>query len=296
MLADYQTISRTTTSTQFYVFNLFADYILPYSDGAAWTNQLLYLLDLLGVTDRAARTTLSRMKQKGWFRSEKIGRRSRYHLTEKGRAIIAEGDKRIFETPIENWDGEWHFAVYSLPEEKRALRNELRKKLTWFGFGRLAPGSWIGAHNRVSDLEMIVDEMEIRPFVSLFAGRRMGLISDEEIVAKCWDLEGLAKAYDGYIERWRPRLVDGDLRARNLTGIEERFKARFWLTYEFQPFPRLDPNLPTVLLPENWPGYIARRLFTYYRLKLNEGLPEFFSDLPGQNNNRRIARKSAAVF
>ena len=277
MLPDLQTVTVTKGNTQFFLFNLFADYLLPYKDGWAWTSELLYLLGLLGVSDRAARTTLSRMKQQGWFETARDGRRSRYVITETGRSIIAEGDKRIFETPIENWTGEWHFVVYSLPEEKRALRNALRKKLVWFGFGNLAPGTWVGAHSRKDELEQIVTEMGIRSHVSLFTGRRVGLMTDEEIVAKCWDLQSLEREYADFVGRWRAQLEGGqDLMVMT---AEERFCLRFRLTFDFQPFPRQDPNLPTVLLPELWSGFAARRLFTTYRLKLNEGLPEFFAGL-----------------
>ena len=278
MLPDLQTVTETKGSTQFFIFNLFADYILPYKEGWAWTNELLYLLNLLGVSDRAGRTTLSRMKQQGWFDTVREGRRSRYQLTEKGRAIIAEGDKRIFETPIDNWTGEWHFVIYSLPEEKRPLRNELRKKLVWFGFGNLAPGTWVCAHNRQVEIEKIVTEMGIESNVSLFSGKRTGLMSDEEIVAKCWQLSDLESMYADFVNQWRSQL---DLQKETfaLLPVEERFKLRFMLTYDFQPFPRKDPNLPTVLLPENWSGYAARRLFTAYRLKLNEGIPQFIGNL-----------------
>ena len=278
MLPDLQTVTETKGSTQFFVFNLFADYILPYKDGWAWTHDLLYLLELLGVSDRAGRTTLSRMKQQGWFDTVKEGRRSRYQLTEKGRAIIAEGDKRIFETPIDNWTGMWHFVIYSLPEEKRPLRNELRKKLVWFGFGNLAPGTWVCAHNRQVEIEKIVKGMGIESNVSLFSGRRTGLMSDEEIVAKCWQLKALDAMYADFVAHWKSRL---DFKKDQLSklSVEERFHLRFMLTYDFQPFPRKDPNLPTVLLPENWSGYAARRLFTSYRLKLNEGIPQFIENL-----------------
>ncbi len=278
MLLDLQTVSQTKGSTQFFIFNLFADYILPYKEGWAWTHELLYLLELLGVSDRAARTTLSRMKQQGWFETDRDGRRSRYTLTEKGRAIIAEGDKRIFETPIDNWNGEWHFVIYSLPEEKRPLRNELRKKLVWFGFGNLAPGTWVGAHNRQAEIEQIVQEMGIESNVSLFAGRRTGLMTDEQIVAKCWQLDDLESMYADFVMRWKAR-VEPELNLLHKLPVQQRFHLRFMLTYDFQPFPRKDPNLPTVLLPENWSGFAARRLFTAYRLKLNEGVPEFFENL-----------------
>jgi phenylacetic acid degradation operon negative regulatory protein len=279
MLPDLQTVTQTKGSTQFFVFNLFADYILPYKNGWAWTHELLYLLDLLGVSDQAARTTLSRMKKQGWFHTIREGRRSRYELTDKGRAIIAEGDKRIFETPIDNWNGEWHFVIYSLPEEKRPLRNLLRKKLVWFGFGNLAPGTWVCAHNRQPEIEQIVQDMGIGDYVSLFTGRRIGLMTDEQIVAKCWDLDTLEALYADFVQHWKARVAYFPDPIDEMS-LEDRFCNRFMLTFDFQPFPRKDPNLPTVLLPEDWPGYRARRLFTSYRLKLNEGLPEFFARLP----------------
>ncbi len=278
MLPDLQTVTQTKGSTQFFVFNLFADYILPHKNGWAWTHELLYLLDLLGVSDRAARTTLSRMKQQGWFDTIKDGRRSRYEITAKGREIIAQGGKRIFETPIDNWDGEWQVVVYSLPEEKRPLRNELRKKLVWFGFGNLAPGTWVGAHNRQAELEKIVNDMGIREQVSLFNGRRVGLMTDDEIMEKCWDLETLENEYAEFVAKWKEQLEGQEVQIATMSA-EERFRTRFMLTFDFQPFPRKDPNLPTVLLPEDWSGFAARRLFTAYRLKLNEGLPHFFQNL-----------------
>lgn len=278
MLPDLQTVTETKGSTQFFVFNLFADYILPYKGGWAWMHELLYLLELLGVSNRAARTTLSRMKQQGWFHTMREGRRSRYELTNKGRAIIAEGDKRIFETPIDNWHGEWHFVIYSLPEEKRPLRNELRKKLVWFGFGNLAPGTWVCAHDRQPEIEKIVQNMGITANVSLFSGRRTGLMTDEEIVAKCWELDELEAMYSQFVVHWQNQLDPNAIDISDVS-VEERFKLRFLLTYDFQPFPRKDPNLPTVLLPEDWSGYAARRLFTAYRLKLNAGIPQFIENL-----------------
>ena len=45
MIKEVQQVSRPTKSTQFYIFNLFADYIVP---GRVWTNDLLYLLKLIG--------------------------------------------------------------------------------------------------------------------------------------------------------------------------------------------------------------------------------------------------------
>ena len=223
------------------------------------------------------------MKQRGWFDTEKEGRRSRYRLTERGEAILKEGDKRIFEEPFSDWDGTWHLVVYSLPEEKRKLRNQLRKKLIWFGFGNLAPGTWVSPHDRQTELEPILDDLGVREYVHLFTGQHVGTTSDLELVARCWDISALQKEYDTFLQRYQPAydafrqaLVDkGD----DAFSPEKCFPRRFWLTFDFQPFPRKDPNLPTVLLPDDWSGHRARQLFLQYRQILSDGMGNFIDQL-----------------
>lgn len=283
---DLQAVTRTTRSTQFYILNLFADYIVPFNSGWAWTNDLLYLLKQLGVSDRAGRTTLSRMTKQGWFKTERSGRRSRYLLTPVGRAIIDEGDKRVFEEALTHWDGTWYTLVYSLPEEKRQLRNELRKKLIWFGFGCLAPGTWISPHNRRQELELIVGELDVRPYVSLFASRNLEMVSNADLVERCWDLGELQEDYAAFVKRWGPEVEKPSAHAhleKGTTGAsrqaEERFIKRFQLTFDFQPFPRKDPNLPLDLLPPAWQGHEARRIFQELRTIYNEGLPAFMTGI-----------------
>jgi phenylacetic acid degradation operon negative regulatory protein len=277
MEASLETVTRTASSTKFYIFNLYADYILPTNQGKAWTNDLIYLLDLVDLSERAARTTLSRMKQQGWFKTTRQGRRSCYELTPQGKVIIAEGDQRIFEPALTDWNGRWQMVVYSLPEEKRALRNELRKKLEWFGFGNLAPGTWISAHNRQSELKLIVEELGVRENVLLCMVENAGVMKDAEIVQRCWNLDDLAAEYAHFVARWQPEYEQYQSAA--VLSPEQRFTKRFWLTFDFQPFPRKDPNLPAELLPKNWIGHTARELFTHFREVLNEGLPSFFTNL-----------------
>lgn len=265
-------------STQFVIFNLFGDYLLP-RGGAIWTNRLLRLLELLGIGERAARSTLSRMKQEGWLATRKFGRHTQTTVTRRGRAILEQGNQRIFEPPLERWDGQWRLVVYSMPEEKRELRNELRKKLVWYGFGNLAPGAWVSPHERQAELEAILDELAVRRYVSLFTGRHVGSLSDQELVARCWDLPALAAAYGAFVARHQGPY--DELRAAGAAPLPPAscFVRRFWLTYDFQPFPRKDPNLPPELLPDPWVGHAARQLFTAYRRLLSYGMGDFVDEL-----------------
>ncbi|MFQ5399267.1 MAG: PaaX family transcriptional regulator C-terminal domain-containing protein [Anaerolineae bacterium] len=276
---NLELVTRPTHSTQFYLFNLFADYIVP-RGGRIWTNDLLYLLNLLGVGERAARSTLSRMKKRGWLVPQKHGRQSQYSLTERGQAVLEEGDKRIFENPLTDWDGAWRLVVYSLPEEKRKLRNELRKKLIWFGFGNLAPGTWISPHDRHPEVRAILTKLGVLEHVMLFTG---STVANLEIVQRCWAISELQAEYEAFIQRHQPayeallaQFTDGE--PGTLTP-EACFVTRFWLTYDFQRFPRKDPNLPVVLLPEDWAGFKARRLFMDYRQLLSQGMGRFMDTI-----------------
>ena len=282
-LETVELVTRPTNSTQFYLFNLFADYIMP-RGGAIWTNDLLYLLKLLGVSERAARSTLSRMKRRGWFVTHREGRESQYVITEAGQAILEEGDERIFEGPFTGWDGRWHLIVYSLPEERRKERNELRKKLVWLGFGNLAPGTWISPHGREEDVLAISQNLGVDEYVTVFTAET---VSDEEIVDQCWDIGALEAEYAAFVERYRPAYerLTAEMEEGNGTERppEEYFLRRFHLTYDFQTFPRKDPNLPTKLLPADWVGHEARELFMAYRRLLKEGMGDFMEELVGSD-------------
>ncbi len=264
-------------NSPFLIFNLFADYFEQYGDGSAWTQEILYLLGLLGVSEQATRSTLLRMKRKGWLDVERNGRRSRYRLSPIGREITQQGDRRIFEPQATNWNESWQLVVYSLPESKRPLRTELRKKLVWFGFGNLTSGTWITPHNRQKEMADVIAQLDIQEYVSVFQAQSVGGMSNREIVAKCWDLVTLGKEYELFNAYWQPRFEAIELDW--LGSAEKCFMERFQLTFDFQPFPRRDPNLPVALLPSVWSGHEARTIFTQYRQFLSEGLSEFIIDL-----------------
>ena len=62
-------MTRRSLRTQFLVFALFGEYINPHS-GTIWTSNLIALLDVLGTSERAVRSTFSRMTKKGWLVSK----------------------------------------------------------------------------------------------------------------------------------------------------------------------------------------------------------------------------------
>ena len=280
--------NRRRLQTQFVILVLFGDIILPRS-GQVWTTSLLSMLRVLGVSERALRSTLSRMSRRGWVKPARAGRHSYYSLTSKGRRILSEGGQRIFEPRRLDWDGQWHQVVYSLPENKRRLRNDLRRRLAWLGFGRLAPGTWISPHDRRAEVEALLDDLDAADYVQYFSGLTLVDGNDRQVVERCWDLTDLNQRYARFIDRWEPKF--GQCAQKLSRGDEllpaECFAQRFWITHEYSPFPRLDPNLPAALLPAGWLGDKAVQMFNDYRDLLNQRAAEFIETaMTGPNGKR----------
>ncbi len=257
------TIERQPVRTQFIVFTLFGDY-LKAGGQAIWTSDLVYLLSLLGVTERAARSVLSRMKRKGWLSVVKKGRRSQYALTDKGNNLLERGSTRSFEPVSRNWNEKWQMVVYSLPEKLRKKRHSLRTQLNWLGFGSLSPGTWISPHDRTAELTEFFSFLDVEEQVDIFSGVYLGPDSVKNLVARCWDLNELELQYREFISRNQLELSGFENNKNESLSPEAYFVSRFWLTHEFQTFTLKDPNLPSALLPDDWVGYEARELFTRF--------------------------------
>jgi phenylacetic acid degradation operon negative regulatory protein len=88
------------------------------------------LLDALGVDESSARTSVSRLKKRGWLAAEKRDGRSGYRLTPLAKQAFAAGDRVIWHArrPAELDDG-WCIASFSIPEQDRAKRHLLRSRL-----------------------------------------------------------------------------------------------------------------------------------------------------------------------
>lgn len=275
---------KPSVRTQFLIFTLFGEFILA-RGGSIWTSSLLSLLDHLGVGERAARTTLSRMSRKGWLTARKEGRRSCYSLTPRGWSLLIQGEKRIFEPPLKEWDGMWHILLFSLPEKKRSLRHAFRARLPWLGFGQLAPNTWVSPHNRRTEIIALGNELGIQNHIEMFSGIHTGLSNDQRLVQRCWDLPNLAAQYKNFVARFEKEYLKCKNNGTGQTP-DECFVRRFWLTYHFQNFPRIDPNLPAALLPPDWIGFKARQLFNDYRSLLETPANKFVDELVGSASSR----------
>ena len=227
---------------------------------------LIELLAPLGLKQGAVRTVLSRMAAKGWLSAERRGRNSFYRLTERGRRLLEEGEARIYHPPRdEPWDGAWYLVAYSIPENRRQLRDSLRVRLLWLGCGSLGNGLYLTPHDIGSRIEEIADGLDIRDHLEVFRAEHVGFSDVTQLVAQCWDLPGINRRYEQFIGRYWPEFESSRaaIEAGRLTA-EKAFVRRFALVHEYREFPLIDPFLPKPLLPREWGGECSAALFNAY--------------------------------
>lgn len=238
------------------VFDLFGDY-LRYRGGEVRLRGLVALMGCFEVPEATVRVVAARMRKEGWLESRREGRETVYALTPAAWELLDEGRDRIFGRARGPWDGHWHMVVYSVPETERALREQLRKKLAWFGFGPLSSAVWLSPHDRTREVLSAFSE---HPVVRLdtFRSRSAGLEADRDIAERAWDLKELDQDYAGLLEVYRPRLAD--YRAGRYAGVPALVE-RMRLVHDYRMFPFRDPDLPPELLPAGWHGRLAHEAF-----------------------------------
>lgn len=251
------------------VFTLFGEYLLPRAD-PVWAGSLIALLAPLSASEGVVRTTLSRMSRKGWFETTRLGRRSFYRLSERGRALLEEGRERIYHPSWdEPWDGRWLVLAYSIPENRRELRDRLRDRLGWLGFGALGNGLWISPHDVEDRVCEIASSLGIEEHLECFRAEGAGFTTPNRLVERCWDLSSLNRKYETFIARHVPPFQA--LRSGlDLATPRDCYVRRFQLSHGFREFPLVDPYLPRSLLPEDWAGECAAALFQSYHDLLTE--------------------------
>jgi phenylacetic acid degradation operon negative regulatory protein len=238
------------------VFDLFGDY-LRYRGGEVRLRSLIALMDCFDVPEATVRVVVARLRKEGWLGSRRDGRETTYLLTDSSRRQLEQGHSRIFERTTDPWDGQWNMVIYSVPETERALREQLRKKLYWLGFGPLSSSVWLSPHDR---LDTIKASFADRPVIRLdtFRARSGSAAVDRDMAARSWGLDALNREYAEMLEHYRPRLSryrDGKLHGRS--ALVERVR----LVHDYRAFPHRDPDLPAQLLPEDWAGRAAHEVF-----------------------------------
>ncbi len=234
------------------LLTMLGEYVLPRAAGV-WQETLVAALISVGYSRQAARQALARSTRDGWLVVERRGRRARMQLSDATAELLRTGAARIYSFGAPwRWDGRWLVVVLRVPEERRAVRHQLRSRLAWAGLGSLGGGVWLTPHvEREAELAgAIGDEpaAEATSFVAEFGS----IGRPQQLVADAWDLDRVREQYAAFIE---------DFATVRPTTPETCFRMQTLLVHAWRKFPFLDPDLPATVLPASWPRERAHDLF-----------------------------------
>jgi phenylacetic acid degradation operon negative regulatory protein len=239
-------------SARAYLLILLGDYAFDQGD-AAWTHTVVAALGLVGFEEKAARQALTRSAAAGLLTPERIGRRTRWHLTAAGHAALGSAKERLFATgPERDWNGDWLILLATVPENHRNLRHRLRTSLEWAGFGSLGPGVWLSPHpSHAAEARAVLASLGDAVQGTLLHARLDNPEERRRLVTQAWDVAELERQYRTFLDRFTPVKPDSP---------EQALAELAHLLYQWRRLLLADPGLPPTLLPEQRSGEQARRL------------------------------------
>jgi len=239
------------------LLTMLGEFVFP-TGGSVWTSTVVRGLETVGITERNARQAVARLGDQGLVEAHRHGRRTQWHLSDRGARLLAAGTDRIysFGRRGDDWEGSWLLVICSIPETLRAVRHQFRTQLTFEGFGFLSPTIAVSPHvEREKAANEIVEGLGLADSAVTFVSTTGTLTSDETVLASAWDLEALTRSYRAF-------MTDFDVpEARPDGDGAEAFGTMLRLVDVWRRFPFVDPELPSSLLPETWIGTAAHELF-----------------------------------
>lgn len=201
------------------------------------------LLDL-GMSQPAARTLLSRLKNLGSLSVSHIGRVGIYRLA--GR--MASSFHRIRRGPERHvWDGQYRTIIFDIGESERALKDKLRYATNGLGFGQLRSGVLISPYDKAQQLDHLLHNEVLNGFIA-YGTLKFDTATAKKVAMRAWDLAHIAAALDVAVRETQAKLYTQLPPASDREAFQMMHQnAMSSLTVRLT-----DPGLPKELLPDGW--------------------------------------------
>jgi len=265
VLDDIEARPGSTTSL---LRTLIGLYLRPLG-GRISSATLVRLAGDLGIPPARARTAITRLKQRGLLLPTPD---AGYALNPAALAMLERGDRRIFAVRTMRAGDEWMLVSATIPETRRDLRHQLRRRLQFLGAGAVSAGLWILPGHLHSEAEELLAELGARPFATLFrTAAPMPAEPLADAAARWWDLAALRAEHERFLA--------------SLTELDgaPAFAAYVRLIDSWRVLPYVDPGLPTDLLPADWPGERSVREFERRSAALAPSALEHVRGVAGQS-------------
>ncbi len=226
------------------------------TDTPVWTATLVGALEALGIEARAARQAVNRTAADGWLEGESVGRYTRWRLTSSGRRMIGSAVPRVQRSIVSDrtWDGTFLLLTLTGAVLDREARERLAVGLDFEGFGTLGPGTWVAVGEGSREgADSVLSACGLQDRALLFSAQTVdGAETPAEVVALAWDLDTAEAAHEAFLEEFEKAVPADEC---------EAFAMRTRLAHEWRHLLSVDPSLPLQLLPGDWVGTRARKVF-----------------------------------
>jgi phenylacetic acid degradation operon negative regulatory protein len=207
-----------------------------------WSGGMVEILEGLDFTTGSARAALARLVNRDLLARTREGRLAFYSPTARTNALLSAGDRRIFTfgrgaTEAELWTVLWH----AIPEDQRVSRARFASGLRFLGFGTVQDATWVAAHDREPDVRLLLDELDIKSYVSIMVGHMSLEVPPVALVAQAWKLDDARERYQAFLSEFSQL---SSAAARKRLSSAEAFRSRILLLHRFRSFPFIDPELP----------------------------------------------------
>jgi len=226
------------------ILTFFGDAILP-RGGIVAAGSVSRLMKELGIEDGAVRTAFSRLARDEWIIRNKQGRNAYYELAPKGHEPFKQASARIYSIPQcnEKPSSDWVIAIHNSNggTEFKQLVQHYNGLLLNTSTGLFSSGL-AGLEDRLKKTDCLVakgSSQAVPDWVKEHDGlQQYGL-----------ELAAFIKTFSGLMEN--DEIITTPINA---------MAARCLLIHEWRRLILRLPNIPDVLLPENWPARTAGEL------------------------------------
>lgn len=177
-------------------------------------------------------------------------------LTAKGNDKVKR-DFPYFFFQNKKWDGKWRVVIFDIEEVKRRVRDKLREKLRSLGFGMLQESVWVTPHDVAEDFSEFLEAQGLAAKALVLVVEKLFVGDNRELAERIWPIEEINQAYQKLIE---------DFTKKDKTSGKAKEEEQRAFRVKYLEILRIDPYLPSELLPKEWWGNKAKALVKNLRV------------------------------
>ena len=230
------------------------------NDGWFSANSIIRLCRELDVQENAARSALARFKRREILISKNHNGTIGYATSPEMRQTFDQGDARVLRRRESPKNEGWILFAFSIPEELRAVRYQIRSRLIRIGFAQVTGGLWIAPYQLAEDAILLAHSLKVEKYLNIFSAQHLAFEPTPAVVATWWDFEGIQEIYRSFSKTAQPVAKYWSTK-RGPIDPGRAFQDYTKILTNWRHAPYFDPGLPKEFLPKNWAGFAATDTF-----------------------------------